>query len=113
VIAGLVLLKLPAASLLRVMVMTTAGPAGTGAGESALYPGHGVVIVAAGCVASAGWPVAFSVANFDQVPECWAGVVGGGLVPVVAVVDRNGLKIDRQLRPACPVRFAEAGPRQP
>ena len=112
-VAGPVLLKFPAASLFRVMVMTTAGAAGTGAGESAWFPWHGVVIVAAGCVAPAGWPVAFSVAYFDQVPECWAGVVGGGLMPVVAVVDRNGLKIDRQLRPACPVRFAEAEPRQP
>jgi hypothetical protein len=112
VIAGLVLLKLPAASLFGVMVMTTTGAAVTGAGQPPVFERSGVVIVAAGCVAPAGWPVAFSVAYFDQVPECRAGVVGGGLVPMVAVVDRNRLKIDRQLRPACPVRFAEAGPRQ-
>ena len=91
-IAGLVLLKLPAASLFRVMVMTTAG--------AAVFPGHGVLIVAAGCVAPAGWPVAFSVAYFDQVPKCWAWVVGGGLVAVVAVADRQGFQVNRQRWPA-------------
>jgi hypothetical protein len=45
--------------------------------------------------------------------EFVAGVVSAGLVPVVTVVDRNGLKIDGQLRPACSARFAEAGPSQP
>ena len=112
-VSGPVLPEMPAVSLFRVVVVTTSGPAVAGASSSAVFPGHGLLIVAAGCVAPAGWPVAFSVAYFDQVPECWAGVVGGGLMPVVAVVDRNGLKIDRQLRPACPVRFAEAEPRQP
>jgi hypothetical protein len=113
VIAGLVLLKFPAASLFRVMVMTTPGPAVASAGESALIPGHGVLVIAAAGVAPAGRPAAVPVADLDEVAEFIAGVVSAGLVPVVTVVDRNGLQIDGQLRPACPARFAEAGPSQP
>jgi hypothetical protein len=113
VIAGLVLLKFPAVSLFRVVVMTTAGPAIARARESAFFPGHGVLIIAAACVASAGRPAAVPVADLDEVAESVAGVVSAGLVPVVTVVDRNGLKIDGQLRPACPVRFPACGARQP
>jgi len=93
------------------MVMTTAGAAVTGAGQAAIFERDGVIVVAAGCVASAGRPAAVPVTDLDKVAESVAGVVSAGLVPVVAVVDRNGLKIDGQLRPACLVRFAEAGPR--
>ena len=112
-IAGLVLLKFPAASLLRVVVMTTAGPAIARARESALFPGHGVLIIAAACVASAGRPAAVPVADLDEVAESVAGVVTAGLVPVVTVVDRNGLKIDGQIRPAPPTPLAAGGARQP
>jgi hypothetical protein len=72
-----------------------------------------VLIVAAACVAPARRPVAVPVADLDEVAEFIARVVSAGLVPVVAVVDRNGLKINGQLRPACPARFAEGGARQP
>ena len=95
------------------MVMTTAGTAVAGAGQAAIFERDGVLVVASGCVAAAGRPAAGAVPDLDEVAEFIAGVVGGGLVPVVAVVDRNGLKIDGQFRPACPARFAAGGPRQP
>jgi hypothetical protein len=113
VVPGLVLLKFPAVSLFRVMVMATAGPAVARTGESALFPGHGVLVFAAAGVAPAGRPAAVPVADLDEMAEFVAGVVSAGLVLVVTVVDRNGLKIDGQLRPACSARFAEAGPSQP
>jgi len=113
VVSGPVLLKLPAASLFRVVMVTTARASVARARESALLPGHGVLIIAAACVASARGPTAVPVADLDEVAKFITGVVSAGLVPVVTVVDRNGLKIDGQLRPACPGRFAEAGPRRP
>ena len=96
------------------MVMTTAGAAVAGAGQSALFPNARCARSRSGGrrvgrVASCSSPSRISTRWRSSI----AGVMGGGLVPVVAVVDRNGLKIDRQLRPACPARFAEAGPRQP
>ena len=95
------------------MMMTTAGPAVTCAGQAAIFERDGVVVVAAGGVALAGRPIAGAVADLDEVAESVAGVVGGGPVPVVTVVDRNGLKIDGQLRPVSPARFTAGGARQP
>ena len=104
--AGLGLGEDPAGGLLLVMVMTASRAAGARAGGIALFPGHGVVEVAAGGVALAGRPTAGAVPDFDEVAECGAGVVGGGVVAVIAVGDWEGLKLDSQVRwavPAVPV----------
>ena len=54
--------------------------------------GDGVLEVAAAGVAQAGRVGAFAVPDLDQVAEGAAGVVGGGLVPVVAFGDREGFQ---------------------
>ena len=107
-IAGLVLLKFPAVSLFRVMVMTTAGTAVTGAGQAPVFERGGVLVVAAGGVTLAGRPSAGAIPDFDEVAEGGAGVVGGGLVPVIAVADRDGFQVSRQFRQA-----RLAGPAEP
>ena len=112
-IAGLVLLKFPACSLFLMVVMAAAGAAVTGAGQATIFKRDGVLVVAAGGVAPAGRPAAGAVPDLDEVAEFIARVVGGGPVPVVAVVDRDGLKIDGQFRPACPARLPAGGPGQP
>jgi hypothetical protein len=100
VIAGLDLLKFPALSLFRVMVMTTAGTPVTGAGQATIFERDGVLVVAAGGVALAGRPIAGAVPDLDEVAELIAGIVGGGLVPVIAVADRDGFRVNRQFRQA-------------
>jgi hypothetical protein len=89
VITGVVLLKFPAVSLFRVMVMTTAGTAVTGACQAAIFERDCVLVVAAGGLALTGRPIAGAVPDLDEVAEFIAGVVGGGLVPVIAVADRE------------------------
>jgi hypothetical protein len=108
VIAGLVLLKFPAVSLFRVMVMTTSGTAVTGAGQATIFERSGVLVVAACGVALTGRPIAGAVPDLDEVAEFIAGVVGGGLVPVIAVADRDGFQVNRQFRQA-----RLAGPAEP
>ena len=111
VIARLVLLKFPACSLFLMVVMAAAGATVTGAGQATVFERGGVLVVAAGGVALAGRPRAGAVPDFDEVAEFIAGVVGGGLVPVIAGADRDGCQVNRQFRQAC--LAGPAGPSQP
>jgi len=99
VVAGQVLVQAPADGLFLVVMMTTAGPGVTAASPPALFPGDGMLEIAALGAAAAGWPRAFPVADVDEVPEPVAGVVGGRFVPMVAVGDSEGLQVDGQVRP--------------
>jgi hypothetical protein len=90
VVAGLVLFQCPPGGLLLVVVVTAAGPGVTGTRAATRFPGDGVLEVAAPGVAQARRVGAFRVPYFDEVAECSAGVVGGGLVPVVATGDGEG-----------------------
>ncbi len=90
------------------MVMTTTGTPVTCTGQAAIFERSGVLVVAAGSVTLAGRPIAGAVPDLDEVPEFIAGVVGGGLVPVIAVTDRDGFQVNRQFRQA-----RLAGPAEP
>ena len=72
------------------VVVPAAGAGVAGAGAAAGFPGDGVLEVAAPCVAQARRVGAVAVADVDQVAECLAGVVRGGLVAVVAFGDGEG-----------------------
>ena len=80
------------------VVMTTTGPTVARAGATAVFPGDGVLVIAAAGFAPTGRPGALPVTYFDEVPQTAAGVVGSGLVAVVAVADGDGLQVNRQVR---------------
>jgi hypothetical protein len=80
------------------VMMTTTGPAITRASATAVFPGDGVVVIAAAGFAPTRRPGALPVTYFDEVPQMAAGVVGSGLVAVVAVADGDGLQVNRQVR---------------
>ena len=82
------------------MVVATAGPGVAGTRRAAGFPGNGVLEVAAAGGPPAGRPRAFAVPDVDQVPELVAGVVGAGVVPVVAAGDRDRFQVDAQVRAA-------------
>ena len=84
--------------LLLVMVVTAAGPRIARATAAAVFPENGVFEIAAGCGAAAGRIVAFPISDLHQMPEVVAGVMGGGLVAVVAVADRDGFQVHGQAR---------------
>ena len=87
----------PARVLFGVVVMTAARPRVAPACGAAVFPGNGVLEVAAGRGAAAGRIVAFPVAYFHQVAEAGAGVVAGAVVAVVAAGDREGFQIHGQV----------------
>jgi hypothetical protein len=59
-----VLVESPAGVLFLVVMVTTAGPGVAPAGGPAVFPGYGVLEIAAGCGAAAGRIIAFPVAYF-------------------------------------------------
>src|ERR1700677_359276 len=75
---------LPAGLLLVEVVTAAYRTAGTQAGDAALVMRRGVLVVAAAVRGPAGGEGAFLVQDRCEVPEVLAGVVGGGLVLVVA-----------------------------
>ena len=100
VVAGLVLLEFPPGGLLQVVMMTAAGTGITRTRPASFFPGDGVFEVATLGGPPARWIRTFAVPDLHQVPEPAAGVVRGGLVPVVAVGDGNGFQADGQVEAA-------------
>jgi hypothetical protein len=80
------------------VMMTTTRPTVTGAGQAAILERDGVLVIAAAGFAPTGRPGALPVTYFDEVPQMSAGVVGSGLVAVVAVANGDGLQVNRQVR---------------
>ena len=71
------------------VVVTTAGPGVASTRPAALFPGDRVLKIAASRGPPAGWVGAFPVTDLDEVAEPVTRVVGGGMVPMVAVSDRD------------------------
>ena len=94
VVAGLVLVQAPAGGLFGVVVVPAAGSGVARAGPAAFFPGHGVLEVAGAGVPAARRPGALPVPDFYQVAEPVAGLVSGGLVPVVAAGDGERADVD-------------------
>src|ERR1700678_706311 len=74
----------PVGLLLVEVIAAAYGAAGTQAGDAAFVVRRGVLVVAAAVRGAAGGEGAFLVEDRCEVPEVLAGVVGGGLVLVVA-----------------------------
>ena len=80
------------------VMMTTTRPTVTSTGQAAIFERDGVLVIAAAGFTPTGRPGALSVTYFDEVPQMAAGVVGNGLVAVVAFANGDGLQVNRQVR---------------
>ena len=98
-VPGLVLFEFPPGGLLQVMMMTTAGPGVTRTRPAAFFPGDGMLEVATLGGPPAQW-IVHSPSRISTRCSAAAGVVRGGLVPVVAFGDGNGFQVGGQVEAA-------------
>jgi hypothetical protein len=96
VISGHLLVEAPPGGLFLVMMVPAPGAGVARASPAALLPGNGVLEVGSACGPATRRPRALAIPDLHQMPEPVARFVGGGLIPVVTIGNRNRLDVDGQ-----------------